>query len=556
MAVLEVRNLSYKYPNRSKFALKDINISFQEGEFTVVCGLTGSGKTTLLRHLKPALTPVGECEGEVFYQGTPLLGHDFRTQTADIGFVMQNPDNQIITDKVWHELAFGLESLGLDEYSIRLRVAEMASFFGIEGWLAKNIYELSGGQKQLVSLASVMVMNPRFLILDEPTSQLDPIAATEFLTTVSKLNQDLGVGIILTEQRLDEVLPLVDRAVVMKEGGVLTQGTPVQIGKFLHEAGDDLFYAMPAPMRLCAGIDNQGEYPLTVKEGRKFLNNSLEGLEISPMAPVKEEEKPALVIRMRDVFFRYQKSLPDVISGLNLDISRERLNCIVGGNGGGKTTTLCLICGLLKPYRGKVYLFNKEVKHYANQELYQGYFGFLPQNPLPLFVKKSIGLDYAEMLEDLHITEKEKAYRIGEIAELMEIGHLLNAHPQDLSGGEQQKAALAKILLGNPEIILLDEPTKGMDGHFKHKLARVLHQLIKEKQITVIMASHDIEFCANYGDVCSLFFGGNIISSGEPHQFFAGNSFYTTAANRICRHVWPKAITVGEIIREYQRAKG
>ena len=212
---LQIRELTFAYPGEEKRALNHVNLTVEEGEFLVLCGRSGCGKSTLLTHLKTPLTPHGKRKGEVLFKGTPLQEMSNREQSSKIGYVLQNPDNQIVTDKVWHELAFGLESLGCPNQEIRIRVAEMASYFGIQDWFYKNVADLSGGQKQLLNLASIMAMHPELLVLDEPTSQLDPIAASDFLETVKKINRDLGTTIIMTEHRLEEVFPSADRVVVI-----------------------------------------------------------------------------------------------------------------------------------------------------------------------------------------------------------------------------------------------------------------------------------------------------------------------------------------------------
>ncbi|UYO63327.1 ATP-binding cassette domain-containing protein [Acetobacterium wieringae] len=558
MTVLKINKLSFTYPEMVKPALKNIDLEIKEGDFVVLCGKSGCGKSTLLRHLKSVLTPHGIRTGEILFREKPLEEADLRTQSQEIGYVLQSPENQIVTDKVWHELAFGLESLGYDTPTIRLRVAEMASYFGIQGWFKRNVVELSGGQKQLLNLASIMAMHPSILILDEPTSQLDPIAASDFMETVKKINRDLGTTVIMTEHRLEDILPVADQVVVMDAGEIISRGTPREIGKELRSLGHDMFLSMPAPMQIFAGVESDLECPITVREGRKwmselFRDNSRQKSMISLEKPKRELEEP--VIELKDVWFRYDKNMPDVVKDLSLKVLKSQFYCLVGGNGTGKTTTLSLISGLNKPHRGKILINGRDVRKYSDRELFQGMLGVLPQNPQSLFVKKTVELDLYEMIGGTkekkgseYDDEIAKKTAVEKIVQLMHLEHLFDQHPYDLSGGEQQRLALAKILLLKPQILLLDEPTKGLDNHFKREFGEILRKL-QEHGVTIIMVSHDIEFCALFGDVCGLFFDGNIVTSNSPRAFFSGNSFYTTAANRMSRHLFDNAITVKDVIR-------
>lgn len=594
MALFEIRNLTFTYPDQEKPALTDLNFSLKQGEFLVVCGKSGCGKSTLLRHFKTAMAPYGERKGQILFEGRELDAVSVREQGARIGYVLQSPDNQLVTDKVWHELAFGLENLGYETGTIRLRVAEMASFFGIQTWFEKNVEELSGGQKQLLNLAAVMAMQPDLLVLDEPTSQLDPLAAGDFLATLRKINAELGTTILLIEHRLEEVLAYADRVLVMENGGILALDTPEKLPSLIRE--NDMFQAMPVPMRIFEELSGEGDSPVTVREGREWLEEWREEKKISEngqenrteaiehRSDVRDREiaekqtdtqasenigtrssskpsvfsglrekiftkketgqQPQTVLEARDVWFRYEKELPDVVRDLNLKVQKGELYCLLGGNGTGKSTTLRLLGRIRKPYRGKFFLNGKELGTYRESELYGKLLGILPQNPQSLFVKDTVEKDLREMSGD---TE-----RLRDVIEKTEIRHLLGSHPYDLSGGEQQRAALAKVLLLDPKIILLDEPTKGLDGFYKKKLAQILKGLTAEGK-TILMVSHDIEFCAEYGDTCALFFHGSVVTSAPAREFFAGNSFYTTAANRMARKWYPDAVTAKDVIERCRR---
>jgi len=547
MESISIKNLSFTYPERCDKALVNINFTVNQGEFVLLCGKSGCGKTTLLRLLKSSLSPHGEISGKIYYNGKLLADCDVKEQASGIGFVMQNPDNQIVADKVWHELAFGLESLGYRKAEIRTRVSEMASFFGIQTWFYKKTTELSGGQKQLLNLASVMVMQPSVLILDEPTSQLDPIAAGDFLKTLEKINRELGTTVILTEHRLEEVFSMADRVIVMDEGRIIADKAPYEVGKILKSQGHDMYKALPTPIRVHASVENSLPCPISVRDGRAWLEEYSKGNTLNPDIIPKDaiDDQIDTIIEVKDAYFRYKKELPDVVKGFNLSVNKGEIFCLVGGNGTGKTTALSLISGINTPYRGDVEIQGQSVSKIKN--LYNGLLGVLPQNTQSVFVQKTVYLDLMEMLSDKKLTKQEKEQKVHNISVLCRIENLLESHPYDLSGGEQQRAATAKILLMEPEILLLDEPTKGMDAHFKEEFADILIRL-KENGITILMVSHDIEFCAEVADRCALVFDGSITSVDTPREFFKGKNFYTTSANRMARTRLPDAVLAEDII--------
>lgn len=524
MAGISVKNLSFAYPAQSAFALSHLSFDVREGEFLTVIGASGSGKSTLLRALKPALTPHGSLTGEIDFFGQRLTALDQRRQASEIGFVLQNPDNQIVTDKVWHEMAFGLESLGLETPVIRRRVAEMAAFFGIEDWFYKNISELSGGQKQLLNLASVMAMQPRVLLLDEPTAQLDPIAASEFLNAVARICRELGTTVILSEHRLEEALPLSERVLVLDGGKMIAEGSPAQAAEKLLALRHPLYASMPTPLRLCG--------KLTVSQARSWLNGYAQEHPLKQVPPRALRTGGECALELENVRFRYEKNGAEVLRDLSCRFAKGQFTALLGGNGSGKTTTLSLLAGLHRPQQGKV------------RSCESARIALLPQDPQTLFVRATVRGELEELLRGTDRTQREA--KIAETAKLCKLTALLDRHPYDLSGGEQQRCALAKILLASPDILLLDEPTKGMDAQFKREFALILQRLLDGGR-TVIMVSHDVEFCAAYADRCLLMFDGAIAAEGTPTEFFSGNSFYTTAANRIARTLLPKAVTFSEL---------
>ena len=588
MNLVEVKDFSFSYPECSHKVLEHVNLKIKEGTLNVVCGRSGCGKSTLLRQLKTVLAPAGNTSGQILYRGVSLKDTDHRTQSQEIGFVMQNPDNQIVTDKVWHELAFGLESLGCDNATIRLRVAEMASYFGIQQWFYKNVAELSGGQKQLLNLAAVMAMHPSLLILDEPTSQLDPIAASDFLETVKKINRDIGTTVLLTEHRLQDIIPYADRIFVMDEGGVFMDGTPREIGTALGRQKHGMFLSMPVPMQIYGETRSRLTCPLTVSQGRQWIQEYMEEKGITKeqiqqanqrlagsthaqdnklpgetagsegkgiLAGLKSRNHtPEPAIQMKGVWFRYEKDSPDVVRDLSLEVKKGEFYALVGGNGTGKSTTLSLLSRVHQPYKGRIYLEGKDLRSFKDNQLYCGYLGVMPQNPQSIFLKKTvledlysvIGGKKEKLSKEYNLSmKKEKA--IEGIVSLTHLNGLLDRHPYDLSGGEQQRLALAKVLLLRPKILLMDEPTKGMDAEYKEELGGILKKL-QSHGMTIFMISHDVEFVAEYADTTGLFFEGNIVTSKKTRDFFAGNNFYTTAANRMARGLFPEAVTGKDVV--------
>ena len=556
MALLRFDKVSFAYPDAKMRALDQVSFSMEEGEYIVVCGESGCGKTTLLRQAKPELTPAGARDGSVYYMDQPLAEVPDQVSAMEIGYVQQNPDNQIVTDYVWHELAFGLENMALPTSTIQRKVSEMASFFGMEEWFRKKTSELSGGQKQMLNLASIMAMNPKLLILDEPTSMLDPLAARNLLDTIARINRELGVAVLLCEHRLEDVFQRADRVLLMKQGSILADDTPENLTFALQRdpTASRIYLGLPGAARIFGELQKEGicpadkKLPLSIRDARRILKEL--NLPFEETAPTHQKtdsvrdkgEKP--VLEGKELWFRYEAKGKDVLRGLSLSVRRGELLSLLGGNGAGKSTLLRVLCGLKKPLRGNVKM-EKGMR-----------IAMLPQSPQALFTYDSVWEDLldaakqgrgARFVDKVQGNAEASAERAREAAAKLELTDKLTSHPFDLSGGELQRAAIGKLLLQDADILLLDEPTKGLDAYLKQELAGILKKLTAEG-ITILMVTHDLEFAASYADRCALLFDGRITSEEEPHVFFSGNRFYTTTAGLISEGYLPEAITCGEVI--------
>lgn len=560
-AVLSCEHVSFCYPRQTDNAIEDISFSIGEAEFVVLCGQSGCGKTTLLRHFKKNQIPFGTGSGKLFYRGSDLETMDDRESAARIGFVGQNPDTQLVTDKVWHELAFGLENLGVPGEQIRRRTAEIAQYFGMESWFRRPVSELSGGQKQLLNLASVVIMQPDVLLLDEPTAQLDPIGTGRFLDTLRRLNRDLGTAVLLSEQRLEEVVPMADRVLIMHQGHLVADSVPEQCAAKLeayemdHNEALPIASAMPVAVRVwkaCHYRDEAGS-PVSIRQGKSWLSDRVRktGQPGDPIKSAVSDRHPCHTAKravsetalfVDRLCFGYQKD-QRVLEDFTMRVPKGTLYAVVGGNGSGKSTALKAIMGICKPRRGKVKAAGK--------------IRFLAQNPKSLFTELTAAEELMAMLLPENggagLKEADRTQKVGETLSYLELTAQREQNPMDLSGGQQQRLALGKLLLTEPDILLLDEPTKGLDGAFKEKLAELLKDLCSKGK-TVVLVSHDMEFCARYADQCGLLFDGQLISEGETRAFFRENVFYTTAAQRMSRGVCGDCLLAEDIVRALQEA--
>lgn len=566
MELIRFEHLNFQYPNSGKKALEDLCLSFAESGFYLICGPSGCGKSTLLRQIKKNLIPYGNREGGVFYLGQETADMDDRESARQIGFVIQSPSEGIVTDKVWHELAFGLENLGIPGDEMKRRVAEMASFFGITSWFYRDVHELSGGQQQMLNLAAAMVTQPKLLLLDEPVSQLDPLAAQEFLQMLHRINRDLGTTVLIAEHRLEELFSMADRICVMEAGRVVCFDTPQNTARYYLEStrkhrdlasenSTEIFPGLPAALQIACGRSGQTEeaLPLTIREGRLWMQARMPVMQSAEeeAVPVRNERPEETVLRCRDIVFGYEES--EVLRKTTVEIRRGEWFCIFGANGAGKSTLLGVFCGNLIPSLGKLEVFGKKIKGGRDVPLGYQKMVLLPQDPKALFTEITVKEELEEALFHLEAEPEEKERQVLAMLQEMGLHTYENSHPYDLSGGEQQRLALAKLLLLKPSILLLDEPTKGLDPQNKQRLGELFHRL-KERGMTIVTVTHDLEFGAEFADRCGLLFEGEMIGVAERHAFFAGNRFYTTAANQIARQWFPKAITCREVLEQWEKS--
>ncbi len=542
MAYLETKNLTFTYALSNKKNLESINIMIEKGEFVLIFGETGSGKSTLLKLMKSAIRPEGELSGELLLNGVNLLSLSKREDASIIGYVSQSPEHQIVTDKVWHELAFTLENLGIPNEEIRRRVAEMAVFFGISDWLEQSVHELSGGQKQILNLAAVMIAQPELVLLDEPTSQLDPIATENFIALLKRVNDEFGTTIVLSEHRLDEALSRADRCIVLHESKLLYCGDKEDMVKTLRMQKSQLLEFLPSqvmlPMKLCNRYDC-----FTIKEAKNCVEEAFRKLAPSKQAQTTQRKYEILhhhtvpIVTMKNLWFRYERDGKDILKDFAFTIYSGDYISFLGANGQGKTTVLSLLCNLEKPYRGKIVISKDSdpIRQFKRK------ISMLPQNPQDLFTKSTVE-------EEL----KCIAFNYEPYAREFMLDGLLKQHPYDLSGGQQQLLALAKVVMTKPELLLLDEPTKGVDKLMKKKIAEILRRL-NELGTTIVIVSHDIEFCASNTNISYFLFDGRIIEKGPTKNLLSHNYFYTSTTSKIARKVNESFVLEEEVI-EYAKA--
>lgn len=498
--MVEYKNFSFKYP-MSKDILKDINLNINMGEFVVIFGKSGCGKTTLIRQMLPT-APTGEKSGEVLIDNQPMD----KVPMGKVGYVAQNVNNQIVTDKVWHELAFGLENFAMPSKLIRSKVMEIATYFGIDGWYNKSVNELSGGQKQILALASVMVTDPDILILDEPTSQLDPISVNEFMSVIKRLNQELGITIIITEHSLDYIFSYADRLIFMQDGSIFKDTSKEDISK----SAEAIPY-LPSYIKVAYYENFTSNMLITGNFRKEFLTRNYSQI-VSKDATTS---KKTLKVDIKHLYFRYSRDNPDVLNGIDLKLFSNQITCIIGANGSGKSTLMSLMVGAIKSKYGKIKVLDTIT--------------CLPQDVQTVFCKSTLFEDLkSTRLNGLPIPDDI----ILDMLSSMQLSSFKDSHPFDLSGGEQQMSAIAKILLLDTNIIIFDEPTRCLDVNRKDIFKSIIKELSARGK-TIVIVSHDVDFTFEVADRLIVMFQGEIVSDGSPREILSNNRYFTTSIGRI-----------------------
>lgn len=525
--LVEFINYSFYYAsNEESPALRNINLSINKGDLLVFCGMSGSGKTTLLRQLKSEIKPRGKTCGQLIFSNY-LTGESSKNKIA---FVMENPSSQIVMDSVWHELAFGLENQGVKAEEIERRIAEIANFFGIESWINRRSSELSGGEKQILNLASNLVLQPDLLILDEPTAQLDPIARRDFLQMLFYIHNETGLTIVISEHNLSDLLEYADQVVLLDKGELEYAGTAQGITKFLLKNNHEYQAVLPVAAKVSGLWKNKIKtFPISIKEGRDFLENKI-------LFQNKKDKKDKLIIDKKDVlleadrlWYRYGPEEDLVLKETSIKIFENEIFAILGANGSGKSTLLYLLSKAFQPLKGKIKI-NKSSK-----------IAMLGQNPEATFSADSV---------DQVLREYQKQFSYGreeiiEITNRLSISSLLNRHPFDLSAGEKQRVALAKILLIEPDILLLDEPVKSLDMLNKKEIRSIFLEL-KDK-MSIIFVTHDLDFTAEVADRCALLFNKKLLGHAKTEEFFQENNYFTTTSYRLTRNILEDCINFSDI---------
>ena len=532
--IIEFSNVTYTYPDMEAPVFEELSLSIPEGSFTLVIGPSGSGKSTLLRCLNglvPHFTG-GAIRGRIRVAGRDPVALGPRGMSDCVGFVFQDPEAQFVIGEVEEELAFAMENMGLPEIVMRRRIEEVLDQLNIAPLRRRRISTLSGGERQRVAIGAALTLQPQILVLDEPTSQLDPQAAEEVLTYLQKLNQDLGLTIVLAEHRLERVLQYADQVLYLPGNGQPpAYGTPREV----------MAHAELAPPLVALGRALGWEpLPLTIKEGRRFIRGvGKREIEVAQAGEGSHLRPRSPVIEMEGVWFAYDGQ--EALRGVNLTIRAGEIVALMGRNGSGKTTLLKNLVGLLRPQEGRIKLFGEDIRHRQTQEIARRV-GYVPQDPNALLFADSVR-------EEVIFTRRSHGLPLGEpldVLRRLNLESLADAYPRDLSTGERQRIALAAIIAAEPQVLLLDEPTRGMDYLQKRALASFLREQ-KRRGRTTVIATHDVELVAQVADRIVLLGDGEVVVDGPPREVMTDSLVFAPQVNKLLRD--PRFLTVEDVLK-------
>lgn len=534
MAYIEIRNLSYNYPLEKKKSLENINLDVEQGEILLVMGRSGSGKSTLAKCISGSAPHFygGTIEGSIRINGKFLEKMEHSDRAQEITMVFQDPERQLIMNKVHREIAFGLENVGVDENKIKRRVFEAMQFANILGLAYRDINTLSGGEKQKVAITSAIAYLPKCIILDEPTSQLDPAAAEEVVSLVKKINEELGITIIIIEQRVNKWFDVVDKIAFMKAGTMSFYNNKKEF--YLKSAVEEENF-LPDYLRLTKILGIK-EVPENLKQARNLLN--VVEFNRPKVIPEKSSNK---IIEINKVNCNYDGV--KAVNNVSLTLVKGEFLGVMGANGAGKSTLIKAIMGL-KEYQGSIRIKDYEVKD-KSLKLLARTIGYVSQNPNDYISKRTVYEEVKFTLDNHDIKDYETI--IENTLKGLDIYDLKDKNPRDLSGGQKQRVAIASILVLSPEVLLLDEPTRGLDLELKNKLGNTLRSL-SEKGTTIIVITHDVDFTSNFCNKFALMFNGEIVSEGNREEVLSDGIYYSSTVNKLLRHKENNIFTIEQAV--------
>ena len=533
--MIKIENFTFYYSDAKKPALRDVNLEIEGGEFVLVTGPSGGGKSSLCRCLNGLIPHFygGRVTGGVEVQGLDTLKHSTKELATRVGMIFQDPENQLVTMDVEREIAFGLENLAFPRNLIAKRLEESLDTLGISGLRHRQVHELSGGEKQKVAIASVLALHPEILILDEPTSELDPKSAEEVLAIAQRLNDELGITVILIEHRLDRVIQHVDRLVVLDGGRVVADGSTRDILSNSYQEITEIGVGMPPVMKLAQGLKNAGisinGMPLTVKEGRIMLNGVFQRTSKSPVQPDRESHSRA-VINVEKLWYVYPERAA-VLKNVSFRVNEGEFLAIMGRNASGKTTLVKHFNGLLKPTRGMIVVDGTDTRKTTTAELARKV-GFVFQNPNDHLFADTVEEEIGFSLRNQGLKDEEVKPRVDEMLQIFNLEDYRNQYPRSLSGGEKQRVALASVLIIQPKILILDEPTRGMEYRLKSDLMNFLREYTSQGN-TVILVTHDVETVAEHADRVILLSEGEIVVDGKKRDVLSKALLFSPQINRL-----------------------